>query len=124
MAKKDAKPQDQTKAVQKKAEQASSKLQKSSRNDPPLPYLLDFSFTLAALVILFAGVITSGLSILHGSSIVMAALRGCIASFALGAVFWLLNYFLAKEVIETAIKEFESARKGEEQGESTREVQA
>ncbi|GAB4475410.1 MAG: hypothetical protein Kow0088_12240 [Anaerolineales bacterium] len=123
MAKTDSKEKDQAKK-QKKIDQQPAKSQKAPRQNPPLPYLLDFSFTLASLIVLFAGVITAGLSILHGVSIVMAAVRGCVAIFSLGAVLWLLNYFLANQVIDTAIKDLEAAKSKVDEVESTREVQA
>ncbi len=121
MAKNEAKSKSNKKAEQPKG---SSTSPSTKKKNPPLPYLLDFSFSLAGLIILLVGVVTYVLSLLNGVSVVMAALRGCVAVFALGAVFWLLNYFLANQVIQTASKDLKTVRAELEKGESTREVHA
>jgi len=119
MAKKqDAKPPKE----QKKPKQP--KTQAAVRHAAPLPSLLDVSFSLASLIVLLAGVTTAGVSLLKGSTVLMAAVRGCVAIFAFGAIFWLLNYFLALQVIESAKKDLEAAKSEMDQGESTLEVQA
>ncbi|MFN3310035.1 MAG: hypothetical protein ACK44E_12585 [Anaerolineales bacterium] len=96
----------------------------TAKHRPPLPSLLDFSFSIASLVTLLAGVVTVVLSLLHGVSVVMAAIRGCVAVFCLGAVLWLLNYFLANQVIQTAAADLKAAQADLDKGESTREFQA
>jgi len=119
-----AKKQETKPKEQKKPQEPKNKEKESVRRNPSLPALLDISFSLASLIILFAGVITVGISLLKGASVVMAATRGGIAIFTLGAVFWLLNYFLAHQVIETARKDLQAAQSELEKGESTLEVQA
>lgn len=120
MAKKEAtKPKNQNKVERTKANSAGT-----AKHNPSLPTLLDFSFSLAGLVILLAGVATVILSLFHGASVVMAAIRGCVAIFGLGAVFWLLNYFLANQVIQTAAKDLKAAQSELDKGESTREIHA
>ncbi len=119
MAKQEAKPKPQKES---KAPQNHPPAKAQQRQ--PLPYLLDFSFSLTTLIILFAGVATVLLSIVNGSTILMAAVRGAVAIFGLGAVLWLLNYFLAHQVIQTASKDLKSAQSELDQGESTREVHA
>ncbi len=119
-----AKKQETKPKEQRKPQEPKRAAKESVRRNPPLPALLDVSFSLASLIILFAGVITVGLSLLKGSSVVMAAMRGGVAIFTLGAVFWLLNYFLAHQVIETARKDLQAAKSELDKGESTLEVQA
>lgn len=119
-----AKKQETKPQKSKKPQAPKNKEKESVRGDPPLPALIDISFSLASLIILFAGMITVGLALLKGSSIVMAAMRGCVAIFALGVLFWLLNYFLANQVIETARKDLQAAQSELEKGESTLELQA
>jgi len=119
-----AKKQETKPKEQKKPQEPKNMEKESVRRNPPLPVLLDISFSLASLIILLAGVVTVGVSLLKGASVVMAAMRGCVAIFTLGAIFWLLNYFLAHQVIETARKDLKAAQSELDTGESTLEVQA
>lgn len=119
-----AKKQETKPKEQKNSQELKDKVKESVRRNPSLPALLDISFSLASLIILFVGVITVGLSLLKGSSVVMTAMRGCAAIFTLGAIFWLLNYFLAHQVIETAKKDIQAAQSKLDKGESTLEIQA
>ncbi|MGB9673626.1 MAG: hypothetical protein ACPL3P_05770 [Anaerolineales bacterium] len=80
---------------------------------PSLPYILDFSFSISNLIILLAGVITTSISLFHGAEVIWAVIRGGLAMLGLGAVIWLLNYYLANQVLEVAAKDFKKA------GEST-----
>ncbi|MCX8061221.1 MAG: hypothetical protein N3D16_01425 [Anaerolineales bacterium] len=118
-----AKKEEKTKE-QKKTEQSQSPNKGKSKAPQPLPFLLDFSFSVASLVILFTGVLTVVLSLLNGASLVMAAVRGCVAVFGLGALFWLLNYFLANQMLQVAIHDLKGTRSKPEEGESTREFHA
>lgn len=119
MAKKGENPKEQ-----KNTEQLPTPHQGKRTKSQPLPFLLDFSFSVANLVLFLTGVLTVVLSLLNGSSVVMAAVRGCVAVFGLGAVFWLLNYFLADQTLLVAIRDLKAARSRLEKGESTREFHA
>ncbi|MFZ5808658.1 MAG: hypothetical protein ACOY16_05190 [Chloroflexota bacterium] len=119
MAKKEAKP----KPNKQNAAKAPSK-SKGGKNEAPLPYILDFAYSLTNMVVFLLGIATTAVSFFTGASILMAVLRGCLAMIGLGAVCWLLNYFLSNQVIETAAKDFQKASSHEEEHHSTMEVQA
>lgn len=118
-----AKKEEQTKE-QKKIEQPPRPNKEKSKATQPLPFLLDFSFSIASLIVLLTGVLTVALSLWHGASVVMAAVRGGVAVFGLGAIFWLLNYFLANQVLQVAIQDLKGSSSEPEEGESTREFRA
>jgi hypothetical protein len=91
-----------------------------------VPLLLDFSLTVAKVAVLLAGALTAGVSAAAGASIPAVILRGAAAMFSLAALFWTVNYLLARGTLEIArqeaLTEMEKAR--EERPASTVEVTA
>jgi len=93
-------------------------------NHPSLPYILDFAFSISNLLILVTGVTTAAVSIMTGLTILNSVIRGGLAMLGLGAVIFLLNYYLSNQVLETAAKDFQNARNAGQSKESTMEKQA
>lgn len=119
MAKKESKPKPDKKNAPKSQQKPAGG--KKSAN---LPYLLDFAFSLSNMVIFLLGIATTALSFFYGASILTAVMRGSLAMIGLGAVCWLLNYYLSNQVIATAAKDFQIASEKEAEHHSTMEVQA
>ncbi len=91
---------------------------------PSLPYILDFSFSVSNLMILLSGVIVTTLSLFVGVPLIHAVIRGGLTMLGLGAVIWLLNYYLSNQVLQTIIKDFQKASDSSVTGDSTVEKQA
>lgn len=91
---------------------------------PSLPYILDFAFSISNLLILLTGVATTAVSFVKGVTILNSVIRGGLAMLGLGAVIWLLNYYLSNQVLETAAKDLQNAHNPGQSKESTMEKQA
>jgi hypothetical protein len=101
---------------------------KGTRRGQTLPVLLDFTLSAAQLVVILVGLATTVVSIRSGAPIWMVALRGGAAMFAVGLVFWLVNWAISKgslELIRRELMEEQEKRKRVKDGmESTVEIQA
>lgn len=91
---------------------------------PSLPYILDFSFSVSNLLILLTGVIATTVSLTVGVPMIYAVIRGGLSMLGLGAVIWLLNYYLSNQVLKTIAKDFQKASDSPLSGDSTVEKQA
>ncbi|MCI0521612.1 MAG: hypothetical protein L0Z70_15315 [Chloroflexi bacterium] len=120
---------EKTKEPEKKPEaEAPPQAEKPKRSlkDARVPLMLDFALTVAKVVVLLAGVLTAVISALAGAVVPAILLRGAAAMLSLGALVWIVNYWLARDTLEIARQEalqtLEKAR--EERPASTVEVSA
>lgn len=70
---------------------------KKSSSGSSLPVLFDVSFSISKIVVLLIGALTSVISVVSGATALSAALRGCLAMFALGLTLWMINWIMVRE---------------------------
>lgn len=104
----------------------------------PLPFLVEFTYTVARLTVLFAGVITLSLSLLAQATPWIAVFRSSLAMVVTGLIAWMLVSIVGQNALEVAkakkaeedaaaeeARKAEEAKKAEaEEAESTLEVEA
>jgi hypothetical protein len=76
-----------------------------------VPLLVDFSLTAAKIIVLTVGLLTAVGSYFAGATALVACGRGCAAIVGLGGLFWLFNWTLANQALESAIAELEEKQK-------------
>lgn len=86
----------------------------------PLPFLVEFAYTLARLTVLFAGVITLSLSLLAHTTSWVAVFRSSLAMLVTGLLAWMLVSIVGQTALEVAKakraeEDEEEAKKAEEE---------
>lgn len=90
----------------------------------PLPFLVEFTFTLARLTVLLAGVITLSLALLARANPWIAVLRGSLAMIVTGLLAWMLVSLVGQNALEVAKAEKAAQDEQEEKSTSTMEKEA
>ncbi|MCB9134633.1 MAG: hypothetical protein H6636_04350 [Anaerolineales bacterium] len=86
----------------------------------PLPFLVEFVYTLARLTVLFAGVITLSLSLLAHATPWVAVFRSSLAMIVTGLLAWMLVSIVGQTALDVAKakraeEDEEEAKKAEEE---------
>lgn len=95
---------------------------KTTSSGSSLPALFDISFSISKLVVLLIGVLTAAISVISGATAVHAALRGCLAMFAIGITLWMINWIMVRESLAgvlVKVKKLQSQTSDELSGAST-----
>ena len=90
----------------------------------PLPFLVEFTYTLARLTVLFSGVITLTLALLARANPWIAVLRGSLAMIITGLLAWMLVSLVGQNALEVAKSEKAAQEGAEKKAESTVEKEA
>jgi hypothetical protein len=80
-------------------------LPRAKRGAEPYSALLDYSFSVSKLVVILVGIITAGISVVSGATVLVAGIRGGLAILAIGIIFWLVNWILSKGSMDATVKE-------------------
>lgn len=99
----------------------------SPENKPsPLPLLIDFTISLAKILVIIIGMVTALVSIASGATVFMATLRSAAAMLAIGLLLWLANWMVSRDSLRMAKEEMvkESQGTDEDNGPSTIEKTA
>jgi len=90
----------------------------------PIPIMLDFTLTIAKVIVILVGLATFTLSLLAGCSLQIVALRTGTAMFSIGLLLWLSNWLLSRNALEALRAEIIKAQHPAEDSHSTIERQA
>lgn len=90
----------------------------------PLPFLVEFTYTLARLTVLFAGVITLTVSLLAHATPWIAVFRSSLAMIVTGLLAWMLVSIVGQNALEVAKAENAAQDEAEKKAESTVEKEA
>jgi hypothetical protein len=80
----------------------------------PVPLLLEVSFTATRILLIVAGLLTGGISVLSGATWIASAVRAGSAVLSVGLLLFLANWVLSRDSLEAArvrlLKEIAIAR--------------
>jgi uncharacterized membrane protein len=91
-----------SKKEQKKDSESKPKTQseEARKASVRVPLLIDFTLSVAKIIVILVGILTAAISILAGATVLIAAVRSAAAILVVGLTFWMVNWWIASYALE------------------------
>jgi low affinity Fe/Cu permease len=78
---------------------------KQNSDGPQLPALVEFTYTISAIMVIFASLIVAVISLINGASLIDLVIRTAVTILVTGAIFMLISWQISSDALKASLAE-------------------